>query len=126
MDMTPDWQLPPGTDRGLWDYVRNEELARGYDAALAGTPLLQLDLLFAQEWLRPAGRLIDLGCGTGRLLVPFARRGYECVGVDLSEAMLAVAREKGEQAGVQFELVKANLVEMDALPAAGFDHAACL
>ena len=33
--MTPDWQLPPGTDRGLWDYVSSERVAREYDAALA-------------------------------------------------------------------------------------------
>lgn len=124
--MTPDWQLPPGTDRGLWDYVRNAEVARDYDAALAGTPLLEVDLPFAERWLQPPGRLIDLGCGTGRLLISFAQRGYSCVGVDLSEAMLAQARAKADRAGATVELVKANLVELDVLPAAAFDHAACL
>jgi hypothetical protein len=49
--MIPDWQLPPGTDRGLWDYLHNEELARSYDEKLAGTPLLTADLRFVQRIL---------------------------------------------------------------------------
>jgi ubiquinone/menaquinone biosynthesis C-methylase UbiE len=124
--MTPDWQLPPGTDRGLWDYLHNEHLARGYDEALADTALLEIDRRFTERYFENPGRLIDLGCGTGRLLVLFARRGFECVGVDLSDGMLAVAREKVERAGVQVELRKANLVELDGFASASFDYAACL
>ena len=40
------------------------------------------------------GPLLELGCGTGRLLVPLARAGFEITGVDLSEGMLQVARGK--------------------------------
>lgn len=46
------------------------------------------------------GRLVDLGCGTGGHAVPLAMRGYEVVGVDRSEAMLARARRKAVTAGV--------------------------
>ena len=38
-----DWQLPPGVDRGLWDYLHDPGVARGYDASLAGTPLFDID-----------------------------------------------------------------------------------
>ena len=124
--MLPDWQLPPGTDRGLWDYVSSERVAREYDAALAGTPLLEIDLRFADRHFPTPGRLVDLGCGTGRLLVHFARRGFSCVGVDLSDAMLDVVREKAERDGLAIERLKANLVELGALPNATFDYAACL
>ena len=124
--MTPDWQLHPGIDRGLWNYVNSEALARGYDEALAGTPLLEIDRRFAERFFEKPGRLIDLGCGTGRLLIPFARRGFECVGVDLSDAMLAIARHKAERSGVQVELRKGNLVELHHFAAASFDYAACL
>ena len=124
--MIPDWQLPPGTDRGLWDYVSSDRVAREYDAALAGTPLLELDLRFAERHFTMPGQLVDLGCGTGRLLLPFARRGFACLGVDLSEAMLDVVREKAEREGLKIDRLKANLVELDALPDAGFDYAACL
>jgi len=43
--------------------------------------------------LVPAGsRVLDAGCGTGRVAVELARRGYRCVGVDLDASMLAEAR----------------------------------
>jgi ubiquinone/menaquinone biosynthesis C-methylase UbiE len=124
--MTPDWQLPAGTDRGLWDYVSSRRVAREYDAALAGTPLLTIDLQFAERHFRTPGRLVDLGCGTGRLLLPFARRGFSCLGVDLSDAMLDVVREKADREGLAIDRLKANLVELDTLSAASFDYAACL
>jgi ubiquinone/menaquinone biosynthesis C-methylase UbiE len=122
----PDWQLPPGTDRGLWDYVSSDRVAREYDAALAGTPLLEVDLRFCARHFPVPGRLIDFGCGTGRLLVHFARRGYPCLGVDLSDAMLEVVRRKAESEGLAIDLCKANLVELDRVPSGGFDYAACL
>src|SRR5262245_29499946 len=85
MNLTPDWQLPAGTSRGLWDYVNDLEQARTYDERLAGTPLLEYDLHLAARFFPTPGRLVDLGCGTGRLLIPFAQRGFSVLGVDLSQ-----------------------------------------
>lgn len=42
----------------------------------------------------PVRRVLDLGCGTGAHAAILAARGYEVVGVDRSEEMLAVARGK--------------------------------
>jgi SAM-dependent methyltransferase len=39
-------------------------------------------------------RLVDAGCGTGRMAVELDRRGFEVVGVDLDDEMLAAARAK--------------------------------
>ena len=44
-------------------------------------------------------RILDLGCGTGTHAIELARRGYHVHGVDLSPSMLAIARDKSEQAG---------------------------
>jgi len=41
---------------------------------------------------RQSGPVLELGCGTGRLLAPLARTGIPLVGVDRSAAMLAAAR----------------------------------
>jgi SAM-dependent methyltransferase len=38
--------------------------------------------------------VLDAGCGTGRVAIELHRRGIEVVGVDLSESMLAEARER--------------------------------
>lgn len=43
---------------------------------------------------------LDLGCGTGRLLVPLMEQGLDVDGVDLSEQMLAGCRRRAEAAGV--------------------------
>ena len=40
----------------------------------------------------PRGKLLDLGCGSGRTTVNLARMGFRVVGVDISEAMIAEAR----------------------------------
>lgn len=122
----PDWRLPPGVDRRLWDYAHDPALAAGYDASLAGTPLFAVDERFVARYCPTPGRLVDLGCGTGRLLVPFARRGYTVLGVDLSRPMLEAAAAKAAAAGVAVHLLQANLVELDCLADASFDYAACL
>jgi SAM-dependent methyltransferase len=125
--MSPaDWQLPPGVTRGLWDYLHDAGLARAYDARLAGSPLLTIDVRFAEEHFPSPGRLIDLGCGTGRLAVSFARRGFRAVAVDLSAEMLRMVGEKAAAAGVVVDRVQANLVELDGLRDEAFDYAACL
>ena len=49
---------------------------------------------------RGAGPVLELGCGTGRALLPLARDGFAVTGVDLSPAMLALARRKIDQAGL--------------------------
>ncbi|NLK28048.1 MAG: class I SAM-dependent methyltransferase [Clostridiales bacterium] len=40
------------------------------------------------------GLVLELGCGTGNLTELLAAKGYEMIGVDASEEMLAIAREK--------------------------------
>lgn len=43
---------------------------------------------------RERGRVLELGCGTGRLLTPLARSGARIVGIDYSAAMLAQGRRR--------------------------------
>ncbi|MGE5602523.1 MAG: class I SAM-dependent methyltransferase, partial [Nitrososphaerales archaeon] len=50
---------------------------------------------------RAHGPLLELGCGTGRALVPLAQAGFEIDGVDSSPEMLRIARAKVEAAGVE-------------------------
>lgn len=120
--MIPDWQLPPGVDRGLWDYLHSGEMAAGYEQQMAASPLAAADVRFCEAEFPAPGRLIDLGCGTGRLCRHFAARGFDCVGVDLSDEMLAKARELSPDITYQ----KANLVDLADIPDACFDYAACL
>lgn len=120
----PDWQLPPGVDRGLWDYLHSSEMVRGYDEQMAASPLAAADVRFCETVFERPGQLLDLGCGTGRLCVHFARKGFTCTGVDLSAEMLAQARTNA--AGVSIEWVEANLIDLPGIPDNSFDYAACL
>jgi ubiquinone/menaquinone biosynthesis C-methylase UbiE len=121
-----DWQLPAGVTRGLWDYVNDTNLAKAYDANLADSALPAIDQRFCERQFPTPGRLLDLGCGTGRLLLTFARRGFWTLGVDLSSSMLRVAGEKAAAAGVSIHRLQANLVELGCIDENTFEYAACL
>jgi ubiquinone/menaquinone biosynthesis C-methylase UbiE len=69
-----------------------ERLARFYDVEHAD---LTADVVFYLHFARQAGGpVLEVGCGTGRLLFPLVEAGIEVTGVDCSPAMLALARRK--------------------------------
>jgi SAM-dependent methyltransferase len=55
----------------------------------------ELEVEFVTSQIRPAGRVLDVPCGTGRIAVPLAERGFTVAGLDISEAVLSVARAAG-------------------------------
>ena len=63
---------------------------------------------------RPVRRLVDLGAGAGRMLEIFAPHAQRAIGVDLSSAMLAVARGRLEETGLNN--VQLRQGDMYALP----------
>ena len=48
----------------------------------------------ARRLLGPSGRILELGCGSGRVTVPLARAGYHVTGIDHEPAMLAALAER--------------------------------
>lgn len=90
----------PSCDTGVFD-----QYARYYDLLYRDKDYAA-EALFVDERLRThggsGGTLLELGCGTGRHGVEFARLGYRVTGVDLSEGMVrqAEARAKDLPAGL--------------------------
>jgi len=62
---------------------------------------------------RSGGRVLELGCGTGRKLVPIACDGHECVGLDSSAEMLAEAQSRADERGVAVEWVLGDMRDFD-------------
>ncbi|NJK80040.1 MAG: methyltransferase domain-containing protein [Chloroflexaceae bacterium] len=59
------------------------------------------DIHFYSEMARrTGGPILAPMCGTGRVLLPLAEQGYTLTGIDLSEGMLTIAREKLNAAGL--------------------------
>lgn len=97
-------------------------LARYYDADLGH---FQEDLPFLREMARRAdGPLLELMCGTGRLLLPLAEAGFTITGVDSSPAMLEIARAHVQEAGLgdRITLLQGDVRDV-ALPAGAFSLA---
>ncbi|ODU02699.1 MAG: SAM-dependent methyltransferase [Pseudonocardia sp. SCN 72-86] len=66
-------------------------------AAEGGNPHGEADLVVALLGDRPAPRVLDGGCGTGRVAIELARRGIDAEGLDPDADMIAVAREKAPE-----------------------------
>ena len=47
-----------------------------------------IDVL-AQSWTPQKGKMIELGCGTAPMLRWFCRKGYSCLGVDISKTAIS-------------------------------------
>lgn len=120
-DDPPLWQLPKGVNPSLWTYSRSARLAETEGSYFRDHPLFANDArLILERFLLP-GRLIDLGCGAGRLAIPLARHGFQVTGVELSHAMLA---QLGKDAGeTPVARIRANLCRLECIPDSTFDYA---
>lgn len=87
--------------------------ARFYDLdfgeADADLPMLQ------QFAARCGSPILELGCGTGRVLLPLVRQGYQVTGVDVSPAMLDLAHRKldAENLTGRATLLQQDMRELD-------------
>ncbi|MDS1269041.1 class I SAM-dependent methyltransferase [Lipingzhangella sp. LS1_29] len=66
---------------------------------------------FCAARLRPGARILDAGCGTGRVAVWLAEQGFDCVGVDVDASMLDQARARAPQ----LPWVHRDLAELDSV-----------
>jgi len=95
--------MPPGTQKDdiaectmkQWYELLFEDYGRKYDneSFVQGT-MGECDFLEKELGFNKDARILDIGCGTGRHTIELTRRGYNVLGVDLSESLLKRAREK--------------------------------
>lgn len=93
------------------------------------------DVAFYAALAREAGGpVLEMACGTGRVLIPCARAGATMIGADASAGMLEVCRKKLEaeppEVRARVEIVEADMREFDlgrrvpliTMPFRGFQH----
>jgi SAM-dependent methyltransferase len=84
---------------------------------------LLVDAVSTTSGAAERGRVLDVGCGTGSTTLAVARRlgtSGRCVGIDISEPMIAVARARAEREGAQASFICGD-AQTYALEPASFD-----
>lgn len=110
----------------MWNYTRADHIATEYDEYFADNQLFEFDEQVLMRHFNPPGLVADLGCGTGRVLVALARRGFQGLAVDLSRTMLRIVADKARLEGLKIHVLRANLVELDCIRSNSVDYAVCL
>lgn len=99
----------------LPDYEYKGLMAEAWDV-LRGDTSNWADRFFYLDVIQKYGQpVLDVGCGTGRLLLDYLQQGIDIDGVDNSPEMLSICRKKAERAGLQTKLYE-QFVEALGLP----------
>lgn len=90
-----------------------------YDIAFSWD--IEPELVFLGDiWQRyaagPLSRIYEPFCGTGRLIVPLAEQGVECVGVDLSQAMLACLNRRVADRDLPLTVTQSDVCDFRCRP----------
>jgi ubiquinone/menaquinone biosynthesis C-methylase UbiE len=71
-----------------------DQAARDYDEVRPGYPEELIEEVISVSGIPEGGRILEVGCGTGQATVPFARRGYRMLCLDVGGNLLALAEER--------------------------------
>ncbi|MFM9368504.1 class I SAM-dependent methyltransferase [Streptomyces sp. Da 82-17] len=74
-----------------------EDYAARFEALAASGKDMHGEARLCAALVPPGARVLDAGCGTGRVMIRLAELGYDCVGADLDASMLAVARRQAPE-----------------------------
>ena len=90
--------------------------AEFYDYVAASVNRQDVDF-YVEEAKASGGPVLELGCGTGRILIPVARAGVEVTGLDLNAALLEQCRAKlknePEEVQARAQAVEGDMREFD-------------
>ncbi|MBI2952658.1 methyltransferase domain-containing protein, partial [bacterium] len=71
-----------------------DQAALDYDAVRPGYPEELIEDVVAISLIPKGGRILEVGCGTGQATLPFARRGYSMLCLDIGKNLAAIAAQK--------------------------------
>jgi 2-polyprenyl-3-methyl-5-hydroxy-6-metoxy-1,4-benzoquinol methylase len=112
------------TARNEWEEFFDGHAPEYMNNSFTKNTVAEADFIIEELGLPQGGRILDVGCGTGRHSVELARRGYLMTGVDISSGMLAVAEKTAKDADVEVEWIHADATQFKSEKL--FDAAICL
>jgi len=71
------------------------------------------EIAYFQKYVEHGQPALDVACGTGRLLIPYIRAGFDVDGCDVSSDMIALCREKMERDGLSTNLFVQPMHDLD-------------
>ena len=118
-----------------------QDFAEVYDELMDNTPYVfwgeRLEQLIRKYGVSTSGRdagsvldsernlVVDLGCGTGTLTELMYQKGYDMIGVDVSEAMLNIALKKKEKSGSEILYLQQDMRELELYGTVGTVFSVC-
>jgi SAM-dependent methyltransferase len=113
--------------------AQSEEISRAFYAELGAEGLANrtrpdwdeqiVDAVI--EMLPAEARVLDVGCGYGRVALPLARAGYELEGLDLSGNLVEAARRAASAENLRIAFTVGSMTSLPYAPAS-FDSVICL
>jgi len=90
-----------------FDHSEIYSLAKHYDKIND----FDFDIPFYKKFaLKQKGKILELGCGTGRVILPLLKDNFEIIGIDASEEMLQEAKEKASKENLNINVLKQDIV----------------
>lgn len=83
----------------------------------------EVEQVLRKSGVRPGARILDLGCGRGRHVLEFARRGFETVGLDYSRNYAQAARNTLRKAGLaeRARILRGDMRDLSGIEPESFD-----
>jgi ubiquinone/menaquinone biosynthesis C-methylase UbiE len=95
---------PSDTEELLYD-------GRHYD--LVNEDVVEDIPFFLRQAKKYGEPVLELACGTGRITIPLAEQGIHITGLDINDSMLAQARRKSTEKGLDIEWLKSDCRDFD-------------
>ncbi len=90
----------------------NKRIDAGYGWPIKGVSAETKEFLKTIQKSTKTGRVMDIGCGEGRMCIFFEKNGYHAYGIDYSETAIKRAKKSAKEEGVQPDFRTGNVLEL--------------
>jgi len=108
----------------VWENFYDHNASTYMQSGVVRNTVSEVDFMLGVLDLKPEDSILDVGCGTGRHCVEFARRGFRVTGIDISSGMLHEARKAADKLHVGVEFIQCDATQFSTNKP--YDAAVCL